>query len=145
MKKKLWLGNWVTTAFHFIELIRNNPDKTDFEIYCTNSNPNSPLLQISDYAELEPILNDEKYIDYALNFCKKHQIEIFIPNYKKLLIVSKHHHEFLNIGVKVLNSSDNKLLEIINDKGKTYESVKQYNLIAIPEYYIVNNYQQFHY
>jgi carbamoylphosphate synthase large subunit len=143
MKQRIWFNRWFSTAFHFINLIRNNPDGKQFEIYASHSNPNSVVLQAADKTECEPLLKGDEYIDYCLDFCKRNKIEIFIPGHTNLVTISQNVKEFESQGTKVLMSSDSKMFEIITDKAKTYESFKKHNIMTIPEYYIVNTAEQF--
>lgn len=142
MKQKLWFNHWFNSAFHFIKLIRDNPDGQEFEIYGTNRNKDSAVLQACDYSEVEPLLRDEDYIEYCLDFCKKHEIEIFVPRHG-LISISAHLSEFEKIGTRVLASQDVKTLQVVSDKGQFYESCKANNILQLPKYHIVNNVEEF--
>ncbi|MBC7474858.1 MAG: ATP-grasp domain-containing protein [Candidatus Sericytochromatia bacterium] len=140
---KIWFNHSFSTTYHFIKLIKNNPDQRKFEIFCTHGNPNSVTLTLGDYNQVEPDVEGIDYIDFCLAFCKKHKIDIFVPGYKRLALISENYQQFNNLGIKILLSDDVEKMSIINDKSKTYEQFKKNKIIAIPEYYIVNTVEQF--
>lgn len=142
MKKRIWFNRWFSTLHHYIELIKNNPDGIEFEVYGTYPTKESVYLQVCDHVEIEPPLEGRAYVDYCLDFCKRNKIDIFAPRLH-MPEISKYINEFEEIGVKVLASSDGDLLELIEDKAKFYESFKQHNILAIPDYYVVNTAEEF--
>ena len=143
MKKKIWFNRWFSTAYHFIEAIKNNPDGIDFEIYGTHPNRNTVYLHVCDYAEIEPEVNGEEYINFCLEFCKKHGIDVFIP-YQHALEISQAILRFQEIGTKVMVCEDFASMEIISHKGKLYESFVDNGLgHLVPEYRVVQNAAQF--
>lgn len=142
--QKIWFNHSFSTTYQFINLIRNNPDNKKFEIYCTHGNPHSIVLQFGDHSSIEPIeLSDDDYINFSLEYCKKNNIEIFVPGYKKLFLISKHIKEFKNLGIKTLIDENIDTVNIFDDKSLTYEKFKDKNIVEIPEYYIVNNFDDF--
>lgn len=140
MKINVWISHYFSTAVHFIKLIKEN---NNISVYATNKNNYSLLLQEADFFEIEPNLNDEEYINYALDFCKKNNINIFFPNYLKISVVSKNKYLFEKIGVKVIVDSNYELIEVLDNKEKTYKLFENIIPEIVPEYYIVDNYQDF--
>lgn len=144
MRYKIWFGHLYSTAYSIIELIKNNNEGYEFEIFCTNNNQDSVLFEIADHYELEPIIeDDEEYIKYCLDFCLKNKIEVFIPNYKKLLVLAKNVSRFLAQGTKVLLTDNYELMDTLVDKVNSYESFKKHNICATPDYFIANNAEEF--
>ena len=141
-KTKIWFNRWFSTAYIYIDMIRNNLDGRKFEVYVTHSVKESVVLQNADHAEIEPLLIGKEYVDYCLEFCKKNEIDLFIPKYD-MVSIAPHLKEFENIGTKVMVCSDMKLMETIDDKAKFYESVRPYNIINIPDYFVVDNVKDF--
>ncbi|MFZ3589694.1 ATP-grasp domain-containing protein [Bacillus sp. DJP31] len=139
---KIWFNRWFSTVSHYIEMIRNNPDGKEVIIYGTYPNKDSVYLQACDFAEIEPDIKGKEYIDYCLEFCKKHQIDVFIPR-KENVLISKHLSQFNEIGTKVLVCPDSELMEMMDNKDLTYKAIEESNrngdfLVTIPDYYIVN-------
>ncbi|MFA4133842.1 MULTISPECIES: ATP-grasp domain-containing protein [unclassified Brevibacillus] len=142
MRKRIWFNRTFATAYPIVEMIRNNPDNFTFEIYVTHPKRHSVMLQIADYAELEPTLDVPEYIDYCLSFCKKHRIDVFLPNYR-LVEISKHIKEFEQQGTQVMIAQEHQLLEDISDKGKLFQLFQDVPEVPLPAYAIVNTAEQF--
>jgi len=143
MKQRIWFNRWFSTAYHFINLIRNNPDGREFEIFASHNNPDSVVLQAADQSEIEPLLKGDDYITYCLDFCQRNEIAVFVPGHTNLVTIARNIAKFENQGTKVLMSKDTANFEIITDKARTYEAFKQHKIMAVPEYYIVNTAEQF--
>lgn len=142
MKKRIWFNRWFSTAYHYIDMIRYNPEGREFEIFGTHPNRESVVLQNCDYAEIEPILDRESYIEYCLDFCARNKIDMFLPHYG-LDFIGRRAGDFEKIGTRVLACSDGNLLDIINNKAAFYEDIKVRNIVEVPEYYVVNNVKEF--
>lgn len=142
MIKNIWFNRTFSTASHYVEMIRNNPDRNDFNIFATHPKRHSLMLQVADYAELEPILQLDEYPAYCLDFCKRHKIDIFIPHYGLNEIV-KHRTQFEEIGTKVMLAGDENLLSLVDDKGMLFETLKNVSGLHIPDYYVVQTLNEF--
>lgn len=146
MKKRIWFNHWFTTAAHFIDMIKYNADGIDFEVYGTSNNEHALYLSYCDAAFIEPDIFGEDYIEFCLRFCKIHRISIFVPR-KENVLISKNLHKFEQLGVKVLVCPNASLMEVLDDKEATYRLMKQNPVlkkaVSIPDYYIVNNAEEF--
>jgi carbamoylphosphate synthase large subunit len=142
MQKRIWFNRTFSTAYHYVEMIRNNPDGQAFTIITTHPKPTSLMLQVSDYSELEPKLPIGEYPHYCLEFCKKHQIDIFVPHFG-LDEIAKHELEFQKSGIRVMLSGSKELLKLVSDKGDLFKSLRGIEGITLPDYYIVRNADEF--
>jgi len=144
MKKRIWFNRSFNTTYHIINLVKNNSENVKFEIFGTNTNSYSAMLHACDYFEIEPQITDENaYIDYALDFCKRNKIDIFVAGFLFLSSISKNKKRFEDINTKVLISDDYKLIELFDSKIDTYKAIKNFNVVEIPEYYTVNTAEEF--
>lgn len=140
---KIWFNRWFTTVSHFMDMIRANEDRRKFIIYGTNPNKDALYLQNCDYAFIEPDISGDEYIDFCLEFCQMHGINIFIP-WKENVLISKRLAEFGALGVKVLVCPDAELMEMMDNKAATFQNIaKRVSSIIIPDYYVVNNIEDF--
>ena len=74
---RIWLNHWFSTAYNIIGLIRDGvPDVT---VIGSNEHEMSPIQIACDEWYQEPVLKGERYVDFCLEFCRKHEIELFIP------------------------------------------------------------------
>ncbi|WEK55073.1 MAG: ATP-grasp domain-containing protein [Candidatus Cohnella colombiensis] len=137
-KVRVWFNRWFSVAYHYMNAIRNNPDGIAVEIYGTHPDIRHMSLQACDYAEVEPVLDDDAYVDFCVNFCKQHKIDVFIPRLK-MLQIAKAIHLFDEIGTKVIVCRDVSLLEQLMDKSLFYESVREKDVMVVPDYYVVND------
>jgi biotin carboxylase len=144
---KVWFNRWFTTVSHNMDMIRVNPDNRKFIIYGSHPNKDTLYLQNCDYAFMEPDISGEEYIDFCLDFCQKHLIDIFIPR-KENILISKKINRFEALGVKVLVCPDFELMEMLDNKATTYQSIMEKGIagttiFSIPDYYVVNNIEDF--
>lgn len=140
---KIWFNRWFTTVSHYIDMIRVNEDQRKFIIYGTHPDKDALYLQNCDYAFVEPDISGEDYINFCLEFCNKHGIDIFIPR-KENVLISKKLAEFESLGVKVLVCPDSTLMETMDNKAATYQIFSNATTNdLIPDYYVVNTIEDF--
>jgi len=133
---KIWFNRWFTTVAHCIDRIRANEDQRKFIIYGSHPNKDALYLQHCDAAFLEPDIYGDDYIEFCLDFCRKHSIDMFIPR-KENVLISKKLRLFEEIGVKVLVCPDSDIMEVLNNKAAAYLALS--DIFTIPDYYVVNN------
>jgi len=140
---KIWFNRWFTTVSHYIDMIRANEDQRKFIIYGTHPNKDALYLQNCDFAFVEPDISGDEYIDFCLEFCQRHRIEIFIPR-KENVLISKRLADFAALGVKVLVCPNAALMETLDNKASAYQLLANgAPIFSIPDYYVVNNIAEF--
>lgn len=140
---KIWFNHWFSTAYHLINLINNsNPRK--FIFVGTNKNEYAIYKQVCDEWQIEPTEIDEKnYVEYCLNFCKQHKINIFVPR-RNLTTIATNLSNFERVGVKVLTENNAQLMKILDDKVQTYNYMSKIGLREIvPNFEIANSIENF--
>lgn len=114
---------------YFKEALGNNG-----KIYVANSVKCSAFVY-ADQTVITPLIYDEKYIKFLKDYCIDNTINAIISLFDiDLLILAKHKKEFAEIGVTVIVSSK-KIVEICNDKWKTYKFLKSKGFYT-PDTYI---------
>lgn len=111
----MYFNRWFSVVYHYMNAIRNNEDGIPFEIYATHSDPQHMALQASDVAEVEPRTSGVEYAQFCADFCRRHEIDIFIPRWN-MLDISKHLYLFDDIGTEVMVCRDTELLEQLMEK-----------------------------
>jgi len=140
---KIWFNRWFSTAYHYINMIKDNEDNHPFEFYGTHKNIASVVLQACDYVEQEPRgLSDSEYVDFCLDFCKRHTIDVFVPQFRATAIAERV-KEFHDNGTKVLVMEDVELMKMIDDKGAFFDSIKENQIMTLPDYHIVHTAEEF--
>ncbi len=137
--KRIWMNHWFSTAFNIIDLIRQDND--DIVIIGSNENEYSVIKNRCDEWYQEPILKDDEYVEFCLEFCKAHDIQYFLPR-RGMLKISEYKGRFENIGVKVM-MDDYHIVSTLNHKEKAYEFFAENNIGIVPDFYIVKTITEF--
>ncbi|MFC4598481.1 ATP-grasp domain-containing protein [Cohnella hongkongensis] len=138
----IYFNRWFSSAYHYIHMIRDNPDGQRFVFYGTHPDPGHLSLQACDHSEEEPALQGSEYVEYALDFCRRHRIDVFIPRLN-MLDIAKEIGRFDEIGTKVMVCRDIDLLERMMEKDRFYESLAGTGVVSLPEYYVAETAEQF--
>ena len=92
------------------------------KIFVANSDVNSPAFLAADECVVSPLIYDDNYISFLLEYCDKNKINAIISLFDiDLPILSKNKKLFEDNGINVI-VSDKNVLNICNDKYSTYKS-----------------------
>ena len=95
------------------------------KIHVANSSSLSTAMISGDYSVVTPSIYEKEYIPFLQNYCIQNGIQAIIPLFDPdLLPLSRYRHEFEEIGVKVIVSSE-EVIEICNDKLVTYSFLRK--------------------
>lgn len=104
------------------------------KVFAANSIATYALKQ-ADAFTLTPQIYSSEYIDYLINYCEKNKITVLISLFDiDLPILAKNKQRFKDAGVDVI-VSDPEVIDICNDKWKTYQFLVKNN-INTPKTYI---------
>lgn len=107
----------------------------DGEVHVCNSDDLTVAFHYADKAVISPLIYDENYIPFLLNYCKENKIDILISLFDiDLLVLAENKAKFEAIGTKVI-VSESEFIEICNDKWKTYLFLKE-NGFNVPKTYL---------
>lgn len=105
------------------------------EVHVMNSSDVSPAFLVADKAVVSPLIYDDKYIPFLLEYCMENEIHAIISLFDiDLPILSLNKKKFEEIGTKVIVADHDKI-EKCNDKWNTYLFLKE-NGISVPKTYI---------
>lgn len=105
------------------------------KVHVANSSNISPAFQVADFSVVTPLIYDNEYISFLKKYCKEHQIGAIISLFDiDLPVLAEHKKEFEDIGVKVV-VSDKRVVDICNDKWKTYQFLED-NGFKTPKSYL---------
>ena len=91
------------------------------KVYVCNSDNKSIAFKYADKKVISPLIYNESYISFLLDYCERCSIDILVSLFDiDLFILSKHKKQFEEIGTKVIVSSP-EIIEICNDKWLTYQ------------------------
>lgn len=104
------------------------------KVYVSNSSDISPAFNFADESVVTPLIYDAGYIDFLLAYCKEKNINAIISLFDiDLPVLSKNKQRFKEQGIDVI-VSDPEIIEICNDKWKTYQFLKENNLNTVHTY-----------
>lgn len=105
------------------------------KVYAGNSTSFSSAFYYADESVVTPLIYDDNYIPFLLHFCEEKQIEMIISLFDiDLLILAQNKELFKQHGIEVI-VSDKAVIEICNDKWKTYDFCGR-NHIPVPRTYL---------
>lgn len=106
----------------------------DGNVVVTNSAV-SQAWAAADKAFVSPVIYEEGYIPFLLDLCRKEEIGVLVSLFDiDLPVLAAHRKEFEEIGTVVV-VSDPEVIEICNDKWKTYEFLLK-NGFSAPRTYL---------
>ncbi len=95
----------------------------------------SPALEVADKAVITPLIYDESYIEFVMNYCLLNNISVVIPLFDiDLPILSGAKNDFEKKGIKIL-VSDLHVTQICNDKWETYKFLSNHGFF-IPQTFL---------
>lgn len=141
MSLRVWLNRTYATNYHFVGMVKDNPDGVDVHVIATHVDAASPVLAAADTAVVEPEgLTDEAYIAWALAFAATHGVEVFWPTaYREA--VAANLVRFEQAGIKVVVSAL-EAFEVFEDKGATYALAASLG-VPVPDHGIVTTVEEF--
>lgn len=108
---------------------------SDGQVHVCNSDDLTVAFHYADKSVVSPLIYDEQYIPFLLNYCKENEIDLLLSLFDiDLPVLAKHREDFARVGTRII-VSDAKLVEICNDKWKTYLFLKE-NGFRVPRTYL---------
>ena len=100
------------------------------KVYAANSEQNSPALYTADEYVISPLIYDEKYESFILNYCLKNDISVLISLFDiELPKLSTLKDKFKKNGILII-VGDSWLTEMANDKWQTFQFLKANNFLT---------------
>lgn len=136
---RVWLNHWFSTVYFIIRMMReSNPG---FTFIGSNENADSPIRMVCDEWYREPVLPGREYVDFCLDFCREHAVDVFMPR-RGMVDVSRYKDRFAEIGVRVM-AEDYEYMALLNDKTAAYDFFRSRQIGHVPDYYLVRNVEEF--
>lgn len=109
------------------------------KVYVSNSNEHSPAFKYADGYIVSPLIYDDGYIDFLLDYCKQNKIEMLISLFDiDLYVLAQNKKKFEEIGVIVV-VSDIEFIKVCNDKWLTYKYLSKRRLPTPKTYLELKN------
>ena len=105
------------------------------KVYAGNSTAFSSAFAYADESVVTPLIYEQEYIPFLIEYCQEKQIEVIISLFDvDLYVLAQHQDEFREMGIRVIVSNEN-IISICNDKWLTYRWAKEHN-IEVPNTYL---------
>lgn len=135
----IWFNHWFRTAYSLVELVRSGFDEP-LHIIGSHSLEYSPIKNVCDEWYKEEYLPENEYIDFCIDFCGKHNIDVFVPH-RHMTAIAKNKARFDETGVRLLSDSF-ETLSLFEDKARAYDMLKDSG-VNVPEFETVTTAQKF--
>lgn len=139
MALKIWINRARTYKAPLIKMLRDNPDGMPVEVYATHV-MDSPAMACADHRFTEPGRNvpDETYAEWALNFARKHGIDILVPS-DRFRVLAQYQRSFENLGVTLLSQPSVIGAAIADSKTETYQAAREAGLYVPPHFQVTGS------
>ena len=108
------------------------------KVHVSNSDDKTVAFHYADQHVITPLIYDEDYIPFLLEYCKKNKIDILLSLFDiDLYMLAKNKEAFSKIGTKVIVSSP-EFIAVCNDKWKTYEYLTKKGFATPRSYLDIN-------
>src|SRR5215471_15254872 len=90
---RIWLNRTYSTHVHTVGMLRANPDNEPVHVIASHADPFSPVMTTADATEAEPdsSLSPAEYVEWALDLCRRHQVDVFWPRLRLAEIAASRH------------------------------------------------------
>ena len=117
---RAWFNRTFSSVYAAIQLIREADHAGRFFIIYSNPTSHVAAAGAAHAFYQEPTgLTPDAYIDWCLDFCREHRVDVFIPG-KSSSAIAGQHDRFAAIGVRVQSAASPAALELIHDKARFY-------------------------
>lgn len=124
-----------------VDVIKYLHKDSNIKVVYLSSYSDLMVENVADEFYLEELMcsvDIEIYKNYLLDFCLRHNIDIFIP-FKEMDKLADYTIDFINNGIKVLIPTDISMFKLLNSKVLTYDLLKDYLPDIIPSYKVFNS------
>ena len=123
---------------YLVEYFKSAVASLNGKIHAANS-IETYALQQADKHVITPEIYSETYIPFLLDYCKTHQITVIVSLFDiDLPILAKNKALFKESGIDLI-VSDEDVIDICNDKWKTYQFLVEHNINTPLTYISYNN------
>jgi len=139
---RIWFNKTFSTISAVFTNLRQSTPAGEVTLICTHSHVTAAAFLAADENYLEPAeLTGQDYVEWCVDFCQQHNINLFWPG-KEAALISKYHVLFQAIGVQVLSVADYQTLTLLHDKADFYADLSP-EVAQTMDFIPVNNREEF--
>jgi carbamoyl-phosphate synthase large subunit len=111
-------------------------------VHVGNCHPLTPAMDIADACVVTPLVYDESYIPFLLDYCQKHKIDAVLSVFDlDLPVLAAHQESFKEIGVRLVVSNQ-EVISICNDKWNSYLFLKDNGFLTPKTYLYLKDFKK---
>jgi hypothetical protein len=139
---RIWFNKTFSTIGAVFRQLKAAYPNGEITIVCTHTHRTATALLAADEAYLEPAeLHGQSYIDWCIDFCREHRIDVFWPG-KEAALACKNREQFEVAGVKLMASADYDTLALLHNKAHFYADLPKEVALAM-DFVAVNDAEAF--
>lgn len=136
---RTWMNHWFSTAVNIIDLMKKGEPR--IHLICSSEHELSVIQNAADEWFREPVLRDSEYVDFCLDFCREHGVQVFIPR-RGMVSISEQRERFEQAGVRVMVDRY-EMVSLLNRKDQAFRFFAEQGIGAVPDYFIVRTADEF--
>jgi hypothetical protein len=139
---RIWFNKTFSTIGSVFRQFKAGYPNGEVVIVCTHTHRTATAFLAADEAYLEPSeLHGQDYIDWCLDFCREHRIELFWPG-KEAALACKSRERFESDGVRLMAAADYPTLTLLHNKADFYTDLPEDVALAM-DFVVVNDAEGF--
>jgi hypothetical protein len=120
---RIWFNKTFSTISAVFSNLRQSIPAGEVTVICTHTHQTASAFLAADEDYLEPAeLVGQPYLDWCVDFCRQHRIDLFWPA-KEAALISQHHALFHTVGTQVLSVADYGTLTLLHNKADFYRAL----------------------
>lgn len=127
---RIWINRSYSTTANAIVALHREPPAGGVHVLGTHVDPTSPVLAVCDVTEAEPDVEDDAYLSWALDLCRRHRIDVIVPRAHAHTLASAR-DAFAAIGAAVLAAAPGTIA-LLGDKARAYAAAAEVGLLVPP-------------
>ncbi len=117
---KIWFNKTFSTISAVFSQLKAGYPQGEITIVCTHTHRTATAFLAADEAYLEPAeLHGQAYIDWAIDFCREHHIDLYWPG-KEAVLACKNRAQFEAAGTRLMAAADHATLALLHNKAHFY-------------------------
>lgn len=119
---RIWFNKSFSSIHGVLRQLRDGWEDGELIIVGSHTQRHFGPFAECDLSEVEPSLNGEAYVQWCLEFCYRHHIDVFVPGrYRE--VIADHAAAFVDAGVHLVLCGDGETLRLLEDKGRFLEAL----------------------
>jgi len=120
---RIWFNRTFSTIDAVFRNLRQSVPADEITLICTHTHTTASAFLAADESYLEPAeLTGEAYLEWCVDFCRRHNVQLFWPA-REAALISLHHDLFRTVGTQVLSVADHDTLVLLHNKADFYAAL----------------------